>query len=328
MNALDGPRRTRTTVGPVFPTSGFCHEALFYSGALELVAALEDFVIEGLITGNKVFVVLSAPKLESLRAALGNAADEVTFADMDIVGANPARIIPLWSGFVNELLPGQGARGVGEPVTASREPPELAECQVHESLLNLAFAGTSDFWLLCPYDTAELDEGVLSEARHSHAYVGSRGKGPTANEHYAEFGSLSWLSGRHLPKPPAPAEHMFADLASIGAARQAVRARASSFGLGEPSVEDFALAVHEVMANSLAYGGGRGEISIWAESDRLICEVYDHGQFNEPLAGRRRPTVNDERGRGLWIANQLCDLVQIRSVPDGSVVRLHMRKRP
>ena len=71
MNALDGPRRTRTTVGPVFPTSGFCHEALFYSGALELVAALEDFVIEGLITGNKVFVVLSAPKLESLPRCAG-----------------------------------------------------------------------------------------------------------------------------------------------------------------------------------------------------------------------------------------------------------------
>jgi anti-sigma regulatory factor (Ser/Thr protein kinase) len=30
-------------------------------------------------------------------------------------------------------------------------------------------------------------------------------------------------------------------------------------------------------------------------------------------------------GRGLWIANQLCDLVQIRSSAAGSVVRMHKR---
>ena len=32
-----------------------------------------------------------------------------------------------------------------------------------------------------------------------------------------------------------------------------------------------------------------------------------------------------ESGFGLWLANQLCDLVQIRSFADGSVVRLHLR---
>ena len=29
-------------------------------------------------------------------------------------------------------------------------------------------------------------------------------------------------------------------------------------------------------------------------------------------------------GRGVWMANQLCDLVQVRSSDDGTVVRLHM----
>jgi hypothetical protein len=29
-------------------------------------------------------------------------------------------------------------------------------------------------------------------------------------------------------------------------------------------------------------------------------------------------------GRGLWIVNHLCDLVQLRSSPAGNVVRLHM----
>jgi anti-sigma regulatory factor (Ser/Thr protein kinase) len=30
-------------------------------------------------------------------------------------------------------------------------------------------------------------------------------------------------------------------------------------------------------------------------------------------------------GRGLWLANQLCDLVELRSGPVETVVRLHMR---
>jgi anti-sigma regulatory factor (Ser/Thr protein kinase) len=30
-------------------------------------------------------------------------------------------------------------------------------------------------------------------------------------------------------------------------------------------------------------------------------------------------------GRGLWLANQLCDLVQIRCSPAGATVRLRMR---
>ena len=33
-------------------------------------------------------------------------------------------------------------------------------------------------------------------------------------------------------------------------------------------------------------------------------------------------------GRGLWIANQVCDLVEVRSSDEGSVVRVHMRRSP
>ena len=35
--------------------------------------------------------------------------------------------------------------------------------------------------------------------------------------------------------------------------------------------------------------------------------------------------AGDATGRGLWLANQLCNLVQIRSSPEGTTVRLHMR---
>ena len=57
----------------------------------------------------------------------------------------------------------------------------------------------------------------------------------------------------------------------------------------------------------------------------MICEVSDRGRLDEPLAGRTRPELGQNGGWGLWLANQLCDLVQLRTLPDGSVVRLHLR---
>ena len=55
--------------------------------------------------------------------------------------------------------------------------------------------------------------------------------------------------------------------------------------------------------------------------------MRDDGSFDEPLAGRVRPMPAQMGGYGLWVANQVCDLVQIRSLPGGSAVRLHMRRR-
>ena len=61
-------------------------------------------------------------------------------------------------------------RGIGEPIWADRSPAELVECQRHEALLNLAFAGTDGFRLLCPYDAARLDRDVIEEAERTHPW--------------------------------------------------------------------------------------------------------------------------------------------------------------
>ena len=42
------------------------------------------------------------------------------------------------------------------------------------------------------------------------------------------------------------------------------------------------------------------------------------------MVGRVRPEVTQLGGRGLWLANQLCDLMQIRSGSGGTRVRLQM----
>jgi anti-sigma regulatory factor (Ser/Thr protein kinase) len=57
----------------------------------------------------------------------------------------------------------------------------------------------------------------------------------------------------------------------------------------------------------------------------LICEVRDQGRIDDPLVDRRRPRRDQAGGYGLWLANRLCDLVQLRSGSTGSAIRLHMR---
>ena len=79
---------------------------------------------------------------------------------MTELGRNPACIIPAWQTFLDECSGyGRPARGIGEPIWVGRRPEEIAECQLHESLLNLAIDPDLPFWLVCPYDDEQLDRG-------------------------------------------------------------------------------------------------------------------------------------------------------------------------
>jgi hypothetical protein len=64
---------------------------------------------------------------------------------------------------------------------------------------------------------------------------------------------------------------------------------------------------------------------MWRADDVLVCEVRDAGRIADPLIGRRRPAGDWRDGRGMWLVNQACDLVQVRSLPAGNVVRVRVR---
>jgi anti-sigma regulatory factor (Ser/Thr protein kinase) len=298
---------------------------MLYSTRAEFLDGTTAFIRDGVERDEPVLVVVDADKIAALRAGLDGRADRVHFTDMATVGQNPARIIPAWHDFVDAHRgEGRRMRGVGEPIWAGRTPTELVECRQHEALLNLAFGEVDGFTLLCPYDTAHLDPTIIEQAHGTHPTVRhDHGDGPCApSEHYRGVRTAELLA-EPLDPPPADAATF-----AFGPALRPVRHFASAFaadtGFGTKSA-DVALVVGELATNSLRHGGGHGTLLIWQGDGALICEVRDRGRITDPMLGRRRPLLRQFGGRGLWLINQLCDLVQIRSTAAGSAIRVHLR---
>jgi anti-sigma regulatory factor (Ser/Thr protein kinase) len=304
----------------------FRHEALFYGGLNGWLEGAAAFVREGMEADEPTFVVAGAPKLAALKAELGPGADLVQYADMEEVGLNPARIIPAWTDFLARSAPeGQRVRGIGEPIWAERSPDELIECQRHESLLNVAFADSPGWWLLCPYDVSELGPEVLEEARRSHPFLWQDGA-HTESLIYRDLETAAAPFDVPLPVAPTAAQKISLTLNTLSLIRDIVDRAASAHGLDEGRSSDLVLSVNELAGNSLRHGGGAGTLRIWTQDRALICEIEDTGHIDKPLVGRERPATDQERGFGLWLVNQMCDLVQVRTFKTGSVVRLHMAR--
>ena len=312
--SIDAHMRPRPSPAPAFR-----HEAFFYAEESELLAGLTSFVRDGVAAGEPTLAVLSAPKIERLKERLGADAGAVRFANMDEVGLNPARIIPAWRDFVSEHGNGTRLRGIGEPISADRNPPELVECHRHEALLNLAFADGPDFWLLCPYDTAALAPAALDGARRNHPFL-CRGGSTWRSPDYVSLELASaWLDDP-LPEPPTEVLELAFDGGPLKYVRALVSEYAERAGMSPARTADIVLAVHEVATNSQRHGGGHGRLR------RLGRRA------GADLRGaRRRQDRGSARGpssswaRYAWREGALAREPAVRSGPDPGGIRRHRR---
>jgi anti-sigma regulatory factor (Ser/Thr protein kinase) len=304
----------------------FQHEALFYAGIDDFLAGTVPFLREGLEGDEPMLVAVPLPRLRALRAELDGHDGRVAFLDMAQIGRNPAHIIPAWAEFLRRNGGGKvPVRGIGEPIWAGRSADELVECQRHEALLNVAFADSGAWRLLCPYDTIGLPSDVIEEAERSHPWVSKPDGMRDSSSHCLDLAVMAAPFDAPLRSAPLGAEMLPFGLTDTAAARNLVTAFARASGLPKARTDDLVLAAHELVSNSVRHGGGVGTIRVWHDGHAVICEVTDGGRIGHPLAGRQLPDDDSLGGRGLWMANQLCDLVQIRTFEDGTVVRLHMR---
>ncbi|MEV6414688.1 sensor histidine kinase [Kribbella sp. NPDC051718] len=292
--------------------AGFQHDAFVYADDDEFVHRAAPFLRDGLMAGEVVLAALPEARIALLRKELGDLADEVTFIDITVAGRNPARIIPLWADILREH-DGRPIRALGEPAYPGRSAAEYAEARLHEALLNIAFQHSGPFRLRCPYSVSL---GLDPAPNHPDS----------ACQPARDWDDVALtLFGAPLPVVPDDAERREFGLAELTGVRRWAAGWARSYGLPVDQVDDLALALHEICTNSVRFGGGRGTLSLWTQDRSLVLDIADDGRIGDLLVGRVLPPADGLGGRGVWLANQLCDLVQIRSGETGTQVRLHAR---
>lgn len=291
------------------------HEAVPYQGQQAFLSCCSAVADRAADHDEQLMFIVSAAKTESLRQTLGSAHDEVTYLDADEQVRNPARLLSLLDGFRSG---GRQRRciGVHEPALAGT-PATLAETRFGENLLNSPALQSWNLAVLCMYDATGLDDAARTEMRRSHPSI----RGEDGNPAYRpELGETMFAEA--LPDPPSHARGHEVRSRHLVPAREFVRSNAGE--LAPDRREDLVLAADEIITNSVKHGGGQCRVAMWDEDGAIVCDVRDTGHINDPLVGRLAPTAESTAGRGLWLANHLCDLVQIRSSQAGTTVRLRI----
>jgi anti-sigma regulatory factor (Ser/Thr protein kinase) len=190
-----------------------------------------------------------------------------------------------------------------------------------DALIDLAFRD-SPATIICPYDSVQLPSYVIADAASTHPALISDGQ-VTTSERYLSAPGLPARCDRALPDPPRHAEALgYSD--DLRPARSFVASRARSSGLSPARAADLVLAISELAANTLRHTLGGGTVRFWRKSGEILCQIDDSGQISDPLARHRAPAYELPGGKGLWLVNQVCDLVQARTGPAGTTTRLHM----
>ncbi|HZC25621.1 MAG TPA: anti-sigma factor RsbA family regulatory protein [Actinopolymorphaceae bacterium] len=303
-------------------TSVFSHQAFLYADVEELVAVTTAFVESAAAEQCPVLVAVPEPRLDILRDGLAGLHSAVEFVDMAEAGRNPGRILSsVFTAFADDH-PGRRVVVIDEPIWPGRKPAEYAEAVRHEALTNLAFAGVHAS-IHCAYDVARLPEAAVDAAVRTHPHLGGP-YGSRPSPGYSDPADIARSYAAQLPPPPADAATAHFEARDLRMMRRRVAAAARAAGVEQHRVDDLQHAVNEVLTNTVVHTRSPGRISYWQDARTFVCEVRDSGHIRDPLAGRRLPRSDQPTGRGLVLVHHLCDLVQVTSSREGTVVRLHM----
>jgi anti-sigma regulatory factor (Ser/Thr protein kinase) len=301
------------------------HPALLHSTLEGFLAFMLPFVNGGLDANEPVVVAVAAERLEPLRAEIGDRPAGVRWFDTRAWHPEPAPRLRAFHELVTDEL-GRGAtrlRLVGEPVWPVGPPEFIVEWERYESALN-EILGPFPVTLVCTYDTSRLDPSIAASAWSTHPTV----REPTSagvNDRFVDPAEFLRSRDALVPAPahaawiPGPVE--------LATARGFLAGEASAAGLSPERVSDLSTAANEALANAALYGGGVSAIRVWNDGGRFLCQIEDAGPgIADPFAGYRPPPRAATGGRGLWLARQLVDLLQIAPGLPGTTVRLHMAR--
>lgn len=302
------------------------HRSLVYSSADEFLAATVPFVREGVQAGDRVLAVTSRENVRALARALGAKGRDLDRRDSAEWYTTPGRTLRAYQLYADEHRRlGRGVTIVGEPVWSGRSPAARREWARYESVINVALAGKA-VRILCPYDARVVPAAIIDHAECSHPTVMSSAGG-LPSPRFLEPAAFSERLDREPLEAADTSIRALSVTPDLARVRRFVRGNASHAGLGSTGAADLALTVHELATNALRHGGKPVALRMWTAPGGVVAEIADSGSgLDDPLAGQLEPEPTAAGGRGLWMARQLCDLVEVRSTDSGAVVRVHMSR--
>lgn len=300
----------------------FCHAFASYSSALDLVTQAEPMISAALGRGEPVAIALRPATERLLYPALGRTPGLVSLTyPTGPDGLSGQTVAVRRARELRELT------SAGHPVTVITEHDSRLDgvdgrfWTELDAALNVALADLP-VRMVCFFPELPLHLEVLDGARRNHPF---HLVGGTLQQNPEHLPPREVLSHRPATAPlllgPPDVRVRFSAW-QLCEVRSVVARAAAVAGFDRARVEDVVLAVNEVATNAVEHGAPEAELSVWQDRTGLVCEVHDRGVLADPLPGLRPPHPADTRGRGLWIARQLCDVLHVWTDADGTHVRI------
>jgi len=191
-----------------------------------------------------------------------------------------------------------------------------------DAAVNVALADLP-ITMTCLFPAIAMQPEIDRAVRWNHPQLIESGLPLTNPDHLPPDEVIAAAPAPPLPQLGPAQQRLVFTPWELHAVRAAVADVARRVSLDEQRAEDLVIAVNEIATNAVEYGAGDAEVLLWASLDGLICEVHNTGHLTQPLPGLQPPHPGDPRGRGIWIARQLCDLLHIWNDRDGTHVRIH-----
>lgn len=298
------------------------HEAMAYSSVPALADDLTARIGTAVEAGSRITAVLDEEAAGQLRSGLGGTAEQVCFLDPREVHSVPGFTTAVrWSRLGRDV----GANG-GRALVVGQQLLDLPGCgpEYWARLcvgLEVAMVGLP-LTVLCPFPDGSANR---ARTRDSHRLVAGANGATAVNPHYR---APRDVVHEHPPAPrpdlgPPDAELPF-HAADLGRLRHLAVELAARGGLTPERVDDVVLTVNELASNSVEHGPGTGRLRLWID-DGLLAEVADHGRLDESFPGMTPPSPFGARGRGLWLASELCDVMEVWS-DRGTIIRVSWRR--
>ncbi|MDD7942050.1 ATP-binding protein [Actinomycetospora lutea] len=314
---------------PAPPTDGeadpFRHLAIEYRDVDGLVATLAPVLEEALTRGDLVLAVVDDVVRTAVLRHLGVGAAGIVFGE-------PAQPYT-YSGqttaarratTLRELTAGGRAALVLSDSSAAGAPDAWS---VLDASSNLALRGLPVTLLcLCDASRAVEDSERFLYWNHPELYVGATA---SPNPRYRTPERVLTA----VPAPPAPElgppDHVttFAGAGALRGVRRETHRRGEEAGLDDEQIDGLVLAVGELTSNSIEHGPGHGTLSWWTRPGRLVAQISDPGLMTTTTPGLRCPETRSVRGRGVWLARQLTDVLHLWTGAAGTHVRLEIGDR-